>query len=536
MTRERRFPLLALLLVLAAALTARALILLSQSISFHSDEAVVGLMARHIVQGARPIFFYGQAYMGSLDAWLIAAGFTLFGESVATIRLVQSALYLVVVALTFTVGWGLTEATTAAVVAGLAMAIPPVMTTLYTTATLGGYNETLILGALIILLGYDLASGRFHAWRWLLLGLCAGLGWWTNALIIVYVLPVAGLLIWQAVRRRLSIRDLAVGVLIALLGFALGAAPWIVFNLENDFAGLAFLLGSTEGTQFAGIGANSLSLIERVIGFAAFGLPTLIGARAPWSPEILVPPAALVAAVIWVLALIRLARTSLLDPSAKRLLWGMIGGFTLIFLASRFSADPTGRYFLPLTLPFSLALGVVAASLSRRWIAVGLVGVILAYQGLTVGLSASRYPGLTTQFNLTEHLPNEEDGALMAFLEDNDLTRGYASYWISFRLAFLSGERLQLSAALPPKADLVWTPFYERYPPYRDAAASAERIAYITANIAEVEAGLSAWFAESDVTYQRTQIGIYTVFHDFAPAESAPRPPVPFAVTASEAQ
>jgi hypothetical protein len=37
-------------------------------VPLNSDEAVVGLMARHILDGKRPVFYYGQAYMGSLDA------------------------------------------------------------------------------------------------------------------------------------------------------------------------------------------------------------------------------------------------------------------------------------------------------------------------------------------------------------------------------------------------------------------------------------------------------------------------------------
>lgn len=525
----RNFPLKALLIALAAALVARLLILASGSVSFHSDEAVVGLMARHILTGARPVFFYGQAYMGSLDAWLIALGFGLLGESVLTIRLVQSALYLGVVAVTFIIVWQLTSHVTAAFTAGLVMAIPPIMTTLYTTATLGGYNETLLLGSGIILTGITLARGGGSLRHWLLLGVCAGLGWWTNALIVIYALPVVLLVILRAAQRRLDRRSAAVGFGLAGLGFIIGAGPWIAFNLENDFAGLAFLLGSTEGTPFAGIGASSLSLIERVIGFAAFGLPTLIGARAPWSPEILLPPAALAIAAIWLLALITLARTRLLDATGKFLLWGMLISFTLIFLVSRFSADPTGRYFLPLTLPFSAALGVLAAAVRRRWLAAALAGAVLMYQGITVAISAAQPPGLTTQFNLNEHLPNSDDDALIDFLESSDLTRGYTTYWISFRTAFLSGENIQLSAALPPKPDRVWTPFYERYLPYRAAADAAERVAYVTAGVPEIEADLIAWFEASGVRFERTEIGIYHVFHDFTPAEDTPRPPVPFA-------
>ena len=61
-------------------------------VPFNADEAVVALMARHILQGQRPFFFYGQAYMGSLDAYLIAAGFNWFGEQVWVIRGVQAIL------------------------------------------------------------------------------------------------------------------------------------------------------------------------------------------------------------------------------------------------------------------------------------------------------------------------------------------------------------------------------------------------------------------------------------------------------------
>src|SRR5262245_56727648 len=38
-----------------------------------SDEATFGLMALHISErGAHPIFFYGQTYMGALEAYLAA--------------------------------------------------------------------------------------------------------------------------------------------------------------------------------------------------------------------------------------------------------------------------------------------------------------------------------------------------------------------------------------------------------------------------------------------------------------------------------
>ena len=55
---------------------------------FDSDQAVVGLMAKHLAEGrALPLFFYGQHYMLAVEAWLAAPLFWLFGASVAALKL-----------------------------------------------------------------------------------------------------------------------------------------------------------------------------------------------------------------------------------------------------------------------------------------------------------------------------------------------------------------------------------------------------------------------------------------------------------------
>src|SRR4030067_1603127 len=69
-------------------------LLAAGSVPFNADEAVVALMARHILQGERPVFFYGQAYMGSLDAYIVAVGFWLVGEKGWVIPVGQGILYL----------------------------------------------------------------------------------------------------------------------------------------------------------------------------------------------------------------------------------------------------------------------------------------------------------------------------------------------------------------------------------------------------------------------------------------------------------
>lgn len=535
-----RFPLRPLLIVLGVALLGRVLLLASGAVSFHSDEAVVALMARHILQGERPVFFYGQAYMGSLDSWLVAVGFRLLGESVLTIRIVQAVLYLGVVASSYYAGWRLSGRALVAVVTALSLAVPPVLLAVYTTATLGGYNETLLFGCLLLALGYEVShDNRRSWWRWLALGLIGGLAWWTNGLVVAFAAPVALLVFWRILRPLDDPRPLIQRVaplLLTLVGFLVGSAPWWQFNFEHNFAALAFYVGGTPEGGFAGNNVPSLPFDQRLLGIFFLGLPTLIGLRFPWEPSFFLPIVGALLVFIYGLALFRVARRTpaadgapALKPDAAALVMGMVGLFGLIFLVSKFSIDPTGRYFLPFAVPFGVALGVLLTTIrlpARRLWQVGLLALVFGYYAVGQIAAASREPGLTTQFNLDSHIPNSHDEALIAFLDEHGLYAGYTTYWVAFRLAFLSDERMQYSSALPYKTTLSYTESDERFPPYKAAADADPNPAYITAKVFEVQQRLEAIFAERDLSYDRAEVGPYTIYYNFRP--QAPRPPLPF--------
>ena len=140
-------------LSLIAAVALKIWLLVNDSIPFNADEAIVALMARHILNGERPLFFYGQAYMGSLDAWLIAAGFAIFGAHVWVVRFVQLLLYMLLLASTAWLGRLVFGSWKTGMVAVWLLAIPTVNVTLYTTASLGGYGEALLVGNLILITG-----------------------------------------------------------------------------------------------------------------------------------------------------------------------------------------------------------------------------------------------------------------------------------------------------------------------------------------------------------------------------------------------
>src|SRR5512139_2416923 len=174
------------LIVLLSAVY-KLFLLAFNAVPFNGDEAIVALMARHILRGERPVFFYGQAYLGSTDAWLAAASFSIFGESVLAIRVVHILLFAGVVLTTYLLARRYVQSEWGARAAMLWMALPPAMLTLYTTATLGGYTETLLLGNLLLLMadGQWLLASRWRAGRWLLFGLIAGFAFYTFPLILI---------------------------------------------------------------------------------------------------------------------------------------------------------------------------------------------------------------------------------------------------------------------------------------------------------------------------------------------------------------
>ena len=73
-------------IIVSATLLRFILILLTWPAAFN-DEATIGLMALHIAyHGAHPLLYYGQNYLGSLEAYLGAAFFKIFGPSTVALR------------------------------------------------------------------------------------------------------------------------------------------------------------------------------------------------------------------------------------------------------------------------------------------------------------------------------------------------------------------------------------------------------------------------------------------------------------------
>src|SRR5450755_294875 len=95
-------PLLSpLWLCLLVALIIRVWLTIQTHGILDGDEALLGIQAEHILLGEHPIYFYGIPYFGSLEAYVAAILFAIFGQSVAALRAETTAFSLVLVSLTW---------------------------------------------------------------------------------------------------------------------------------------------------------------------------------------------------------------------------------------------------------------------------------------------------------------------------------------------------------------------------------------------------------------------------------------------------
>jgi 4-amino-4-deoxy-L-arabinose transferase-like glycosyltransferase len=518
------------LFALFCAILLKTSLLIANVIPFNADEAVVGLMAKHIMQGKFPIFFYGQAYMGSLDAWLIAGGFLIFGQQVWVIRLVQMLIYLGVIVTTALIAKAISGNGRVGVIAAWLMAIPTINVTLYTTASLGGYGEALLIGNLILLLSLRIATSGFdhRFWNWLILGFFYGLGFWAFGYTLVYAIPSIIWLIWQVIVaykscqiNRSILLDIAKIISGLVVGCVLGSAPLLFFAYYHGFNRL---FSELQGGAIAGV--ERLSYLAQVgqhlWSLLVLGSTVIFGIRPPWEVRWLVLPLLPFAMVFWLGALWFGIHISIKDRPLKPgrfLLVGVVMCVLLGFVMTSFGADPSGRYFIVLMMPMAIMAGEMCIWLEekiRRW-SLALVGLILIFNGIATIQCATQFPpGITTQFYKISQIDHRYNQALIQFLEMHDEKYGYTNYWVSYPLAFLSEEKLVFTPRLPYHADFRYTQRDDRYIPYDQLVEKADRAAYITTNHPALEQYLRDAFSGMNVAWQEADIGDYHIFYDLS--------------------
>jgi len=496
------------ILIALMGIALKLVFLAAGAFPFNSDEAVVGLMARHILDGQWPAFFYGQAYMGSLDATIAALGFALLGEAVWVIRLLQALLYLATILTTAALGWSIFGNRRIAWVAAALLAVPSVNVMLYTTISLGGYGEALVIGNLLMLLA-------LRVWRqkkgFALWGTLAGLGFWAFGLTLVYTFPTGIMVLRKLWHSRAKL-------VTTLAAFLFGALPWVMEGVKRGFDPF---LSELLGEAISGASSGGLpSVLEHFVNLLLFGPTVIFGLRAPWSAELIAAPLAPVALIFWLAVLVYGVIRLRVQDEARTGRWMLAGVMVTLlagFLLTPFGADPSGRYFLPLAVPLALVAGELFTGLLiprfGKWAYVPLGLVLIFNLWGNIQAANENPPGITTQFDPVARVDHSFLPALIEFLEAKGEWTGYSNYWVAYPLAFLSDERIIYTPRLPYHQDFRYSDRDDRYAPYGTIVGQSPSTGFITTHFSELNQRLRDGLLEREIEFEETTIGPYTVFH-----------------------
>ena len=226
----------------AILFSAAALLLLGSWYSYTStfDTGTVGLMSVNIVNGDRPLFFYGQPYFGALEAYLAAVFIFLFGFSEFVVSLSP---------ISFTLAWiffsyllfSRIHSRTAGLIAAACTAFPGYYVFWYSISTYGGYSAILCIGTTILWLSLKVLQENlykaplvFHA---SCIGILMGLGIWIHPLVFPYIVISACIFGLFVLKERFR-SDIVFSLGLAV-GFALSGFLPFYFETGSFFGGIS---------------------------------------------------------------------------------------------------------------------------------------------------------------------------------------------------------------------------------------------------------------------------------------------------------
>ena len=253
----------------------------------NADEDTMGIMGMHIAyNGAHPIFFYGQHYMGTLEAYIAAVFFHLFGASVFTLRLGPVLMFALFLANMYLLT-SLLYTKKLALITILLLTVGSSIMLDTEIVAIGGYPELLLFGSLSLLLASWLvlssdqySSPRNRLWRLIAYGcwgIVVGVGFWSDFLMLSFILA-SGLPLLAFCWREL----LKSAVLAVVIGLFVGIFPLIIYNLhaapgENTFNVLSQLhyAGSVELARIQAY--NHIPFEPQLRGTMFISLPAITG-------------------------------------------------------------------------------------------------------------------------------------------------------------------------------------------------------------------------------------------------------------------
>ncbi|MBI3966728.1 MAG: hypothetical protein HY329_13925 [Chloroflexi bacterium] len=511
-----------------------------------SDQAIVGLQALHVWQREWLLVDWDNPRHGALETYLTALAFGALGVSGLALRLPPALFSLLLIPLFHALGRAAYSPRVGLWSAAF-VAIPPPLLLRFGLFTGAGYVEVLAGIGLAASLALSLRAvgGSGELLKTGAIGLVLGASIWTNQVALPFAVVVSAavvlrwLLWWRSGTRGIETfhRALVLG-----LGYTLGLAPLVAYNVANDWQLLTLLSQRRSGP------GEVASLVQP---FVVTAWPTLWGLLPPTShPKLFeahldaawlrepVAATATAAAALWLGGHWLLTRLTQRPTFRAALADGLlIGGSALTVVAYLLNVESglvatEPRYLVPVYALIPVALAVYLGpdragssapsgwSSALDWRAALLGTLLLCYLVFSLTLDRqlySVYAGPEGEIRLP---PTTQ--ALRADLASHGVTAAYADYWIAYQLMFESREAVAVSVI-----DEQLEPGWNRYEPYAQRVAGAPRPAWIFAAGVPEERRFAEWLSRHGIGSERREIGGFVVYGALArPVRPTPGGPV----------
>ena len=390
-----------------------------------SDTSTVGVMALDIMKGARPLFYYGQSYMGALEAYVASLMFSLFGASPETLTLAPILFALGWIASMYFLFHELFDHR-AGLAAALCTAVAGWFPIWFSLGAYGGYPEYLMLGTLALALSVRMLFrplSRRAEWGHLLgIGASAGVAVWVNLQVAPYLITSAVLLVVLWIRRRFDGRLAGMYVVAGCLA-TLGLLPYVLVPPVGD------------GMMMGGAGLSFLQGNVRIL--LARCLPQLIYWPASTSlvSRVGVPLLVLAGLVLAGWRVKQQSGWSLRLKMCIPLLFSVI--FMVIYLPHRMAATGAPRYLIPVQMMLLGAVMGAGFGLKRRAgrvVAGSILSLWVLYNGFHIvrmGLEGAAGKKLTMQSRMAL-IESARQAGLPGAMIIGGLTESYDGLTFSF--------------------------------------------------------------------------------------------------------
>jgi len=236
------------LLILLGTAVVRFTILFSSQTHVTSDEAIEGLMAKHIFECRYfPFYFYGISYNASCawEAYLAVVPFALAGVTVIALKTPIVLLSLITITLFYILTARLYSIRIASW-ASLILSVWPGLLKWHFQPRGYAFYFLFIPVLLILFLIVEKAENR-RARDFFWFGLACGVAFWGMELLLITILALCALLF---LRRRFSLKALAA----TIGGFLIGYGPALWWNLTHGMRNLHFVFA--EKPEAGGLAAR----------------------------------------------------------------------------------------------------------------------------------------------------------------------------------------------------------------------------------------------------------------------------------------